>query len=44
MQYGFQRSVSGDGRILLNGKERNMTEEASGAALDKKHFKGRGKK
>ena len=43
MQYGFQRSVSGDGR-KLSRKERKMKEEASGAALGKKHFKGRGKK
>jgi hypothetical protein len=43
MQYGFQRSVAGDGR-MLSRKERKMREEAGGAALGKKYFKGRGKK
>jgi hypothetical protein len=43
MQYGFQRSLSGDGR-MLSQKERNTREETSGAALGKKHFKGRDKK
>ena len=43
MQYGFQRSVGDDGR-MLSRKERKLREQADGAAIGKKHFKGRGKK
>lgn len=40
VQYGFQRSVGDDGRVLSR-KERKLNEDERGG---KKHFKGRGKK
>ena len=40
MQYGFQKSVGDNGRVL-NARERRSREEVGGR---KKHFKGRGKK
>jgi large subunit GTPase 1 len=43
MQYGFQRSVSDEGRMLTR-KERKLKDEMGGAAIGKKHFKGRGQK
>jgi large subunit GTPase 1 len=43
MQYGFQRSVADDGRVLSR-KERKLKEEMNGDGRGKKHFKGRGKK
>lgn len=42
MQYGFQKSVADDGRMLTR-KERKLKDEM-GDAPSKKHFKGRGKK
>lgn len=41
-QYGFQRSVADDGRVLTR-KERKAGETGGGQS-GKKHFKGRGKK
>lgn len=43
VQYGHQRSVGDDGR-LLSRKERKVREESVGDRRGKKHFKGRGKK
>jgi large subunit GTPase 1 len=45
LQYGFQKSVSDDGRVLTR-KERKLREEMGVGpdARGKKHFKGRGKK
>jgi large subunit GTPase 1 len=43
-QYGFQRSVGDDGRMLTR-KERTLNEDVAGNMKPgKKHFKGRGKK
>jgi large subunit GTPase 1 len=41
MQYGFQRSVGDDGKVLSR-KERKLQGGEEG--IGKKHFKGRGKK
>jgi len=43
MQYGFQRSVGDDGRVLSR-RERRLREESGVLGQGKKHFKGRGKK
>lgn len=42
-QYGFQRSVGDDGR-LLSRKEQRLSHGTTSEAHGKKHFKGRGKK
>jgi large subunit GTPase 1 len=43
LQYGFQRSISDDGRVL-SPRERMLREEMDSEGQGKKHFKGRGKK
>jgi len=43
LQYGFQRAVGDDGRVL-SGQEQGLRDEANGAVRSKKHFKGRGRK
>jgi large subunit GTPase 1 len=42
LQYGFQKSVGDDGRIL--SRKEPKLREMSGEGSGKKHFKGRGKK
>lgn len=43
LQYGFQKSVGDDGRVLTR-KERKVREDMGLETRGKKHFKGRGKK
>lgn len=43
VQYGFQKSVSDDGRVLSR-KERKVRDDMGVEGRGKKHFKGRGQK